>query len=64
MEPGLPWQNGNAGMRAELRDGDILYWLKETQIIIESRRKHSNTKRPHRTLGSRASARETVSLME
>ncbi len=51
IEPGSPWENGycesfNGQMRDELLNGEIFYSLREAQIIIESWRKHYNTKRP------------------
>jgi len=39
-------------MRDELLNGKIFYKLIEAQVIIEHWRKHYNTKRPHRSLGS------------
>lgn len=69
IEPGSPWENGycesfNARMRDELLNGEIFYSLKEAQIIIESWRKHYNTKRSHSALGYRAPAPETIVTME
>src|SRR4051812_43506389 len=53
---GSPWENGyvesfNARLRDELLDGEIFYTLREAQIVIESWRRHSNTIRPHASLG-------------
>ena len=65
IEPGSPWENGycesfNARFRDELLNGEIFYSLKEAQIIIESWRRHYNTKRPHSALGYRPPAPETL----
>ncbi|WP_299926744.1 transposase, partial [uncultured Pelagimonas sp.] len=54
----------NERMRDELLNGEIFYSLREAQIIIESWRKHYNTKRPHSALGYRPPARETIVPME
>ena len=61
IEPGSPWENGycesfNGKLRDECLNGEIFYSLKEAQIIIESWRKHYNTKRPHSALGYRPPA--------
>ncbi|MFV1530062.1 IS3 family transposase, partial [Phaeobacter sp. JH209A] len=50
IEPGSPWENGycesfNGRMRDELLNGEAFYSLREAQIVIESWRKHYNTKR-------------------
>jgi putative transposase len=63
ITPGSPWENGyvesfNARMRDELLNGEIFYSLREAQIIIESWRRHYNTKRPHASLGYRPPAPE------
>ena len=63
IAPGSPWENGfiesfNARLRDELLDGEIFYTLREAQIVIESWRRHYNTKRPHASLGYRAPAPE------
>jgi transposase InsO family protein len=63
IAPGSPWENGfiesfNARLRDELLDGEIFYKLREAQIVIESWRRHYNTKRPHASLGYRAPAPE------
>ena len=65
IEPGSPWENGycesfNGRMRDELLNGEIFYSLREAQIIIESWRKHYNTKRPHSALGYRQLAPEAI----
>ena len=69
IEPGSPWENGycesfNGRMRDELLNGEIFYSLREAQIIIESWRKHYNTKRPHSALGYRPPAPEAIILMD
>ncbi|MEP4921172.1 MAG: integrase core domain-containing protein, partial [Roseibium sp.] len=69
IEPGSPWENGycesfNARLRDELLNGEIFTSLREAQIIIESRRKHYNTKRPHSALGYRPPAPETIVPMD
>ena len=69
IEPGSPWENGycesfNARFRDELLNGEVFYSLREAQIIIESWRKHYNTKRPHSALGYRPPAPETIVTME
>lgn len=69
IEPGAPWENGhcesfNARFHDELLNGEIFYSLKEAQIIIETWRKHCNTKRPHSSLGYRPPAPEAVILMD
>ena len=56
IEPGSPWENGycesfNGKLRDELLNGEIVYILKEGQIVIEQWRKHYNTIRPHSALG-------------
>jgi putative transposase len=56
IEPASPWENGfiesfNARLRDELLDGEVFYSLREAEIIIESWRRHTNTVRPHASLG-------------
>ncbi len=56
IEPGSPWENGtcesfNSKLRDELLNGEIFYSLAEARIVIESWRRHYNTKRPHSSLG-------------
>jgi transposase InsO family protein len=63
IAPGSPWENGyieslNARLRDELLDGEILYTLREAQIVIESWRRHYNTIRPHESLGYKPPAPE------
>ena len=62
---GSPRENGycesfNGRMRDKLLDGEIFYTLKKTQVIIEHRRNHYNTKRPHSALGYRPPIPEVV----
>ena len=66
IEPGSPWENGycesfNAKLRDELLNGEIFYSLAEARIVIESWRRHYNTKRPHSSLGYRPPAPEIIS---
>ena len=44
----------------KLRDVEILPVIKEAEVIIEHRRNHYNTKRPHSALGYRPPAPEVV----
>ena len=65
IEPGSPWENGycesfNSKLRDELLDGEIFYSLAEARIVIESWRRHYNTKRPHSSLGYRPPAPEVL----
>ncbi|MEP2705525.1 MAG: integrase core domain-containing protein, partial [Hyphomicrobiales bacterium] len=69
IEPGSPWENGycesfNARLRDELLNGEIFTSLREVQVIIESWRKHYNTKRPHSALGYRKPAPEAIVPMD
>jgi transposase InsO family protein len=69
IEPGSPWENGycesfNGRMRDELLNREIFYSLREAQVIIESWRKHYNTKRPHSALGYRPPAPEAIVPMD
>jgi putative transposase len=66
IEPGSPWENGycesfNAKLRDELLNGEIFYSLAEAKIVIESWRRHYNTRRPHSSLGYRPPAPEVIS---
>ena len=65
IEPGSPWENGyvesfHGKLRDELLDGEIFYTLTEAKILIERWRRAYNTVRPHRALGDRPPAPETV----
>ncbi len=56
VEPGSPRENGyieafNGKLRDELLDGEIFYTLRQAQVLIERRRRHYNTERPHSSLG-------------
>ncbi len=69
IEPGSPWENGycesfNARFRDELLNGETFYSLREAQIIIETWRKHYNTKRLHSALGYRPPAPEAIIPMD
>ena len=69
IAPGSPWENGycesfNARFREEMLDGEVFHTLREAQILIEQRRKHYNTKRPHSALGYRPPAPETIVPMD
>ena len=63
ITPGSPWESGfiesfNARLRDELLDGEIFYSLKEVRVVVESWRRHYNTKRPHGSLGYKPPAPE------
>jgi putative transposase len=65
IDPGSPWENGycesfNSKLRDELLDGEIFYSLAEARTVIETWRRHYNTKRPHSSLGYRPPAPEVV----
>ncbi len=65
IEPSSPWGNGycesfNAKLRDELLNGEIFYSLAEAKILIESWRRHYNTKRPQSSLGYRPPAPEVI----
>lgn len=64
IEPGSPCESFNGRLRDELLIGKIFYSLREAQIIIESWRKHYNTKRPHSALGYRPPAPEAIITMD
>ena len=69
IKPGSPWENGycesfNARFRDELLIGEILYSLREAQIVIEQWQQHYNTKRPHSALGHKPPAPESFIPME
>ena len=56
IAPGSPRENESienfpARLRDELPDGEIFDRRREAQIVIESWRRHSNTVRPHASLG-------------
>ena len=65
IEPGSPWENGycesfNSKLRDELLNGEIFYSLAEARTVIETWRRHYNTRRPHSSLGYRPPAPEVV----
>ena len=65
IEPGSHWENGycesfNSKLRDELLNGEIFYSLAEARTVIETWRRHYNTRRPHSSLGYRPPAPEVV----
>jgi putative transposase len=67
IEPGSPWENGynesfNGKMRDELLNGELSYFLKEAQILIEGWRREYNTLRPHSALNYRPPAPEAIAV--
>ena len=65
IAPDSPWANGynesfNGSLRDELLNGEIFYRLAEAKVLIEARRWHYNTVRPHSSLGYRPPAPETA----
>jgi putative transposase len=65
IEPGSPWENGyvesfNGKLRDELLNRDLLATLGEVQVLVERWRRHDNQIRPHRALGLRPPAPETI----
>lgn len=65
IAPGSPWENGycesfNSKLRDEFLDREVLYTLKEAQVLIEAWKRHYNTARPHSSLGYRPPAPETL----
>jgi len=51
IEPGSPWENGynesfNGKLKDELLNREILYTLKEAQVLVEQWRRKYNTMRP------------------
>lgn len=67
IEPGSPWDNGynesfNGKPRDECLNAEILYSLKDAQVVIKLWRRHCNTRRLHSALGYRPpSARNSPS---
>src|SRR3954469_4276331 len=54
-----PRDRGHRGrLRDELLDGEIFYTLQEARVVIESWRRHYNTKRPHGSRGYKPPAPE------
>jgi putative transposase len=69
IEPGSPWENGyiesfNGKLRDELLNGEIFDTILEARVVTEAWRKHYNTFRPHSSLGYRAPAPETRTLLQ
>jgi putative transposase len=67
IEPGSPWENGyiesfNGKLRDELLDREILYTLREAQVLAEQWRREYNQIRPHSSLGYRPPAPQTIQL--
>jgi len=65
IAPGSPWENGycesfNSKLRDEFLNREILFTLREAQVLIEWWRRHYNAIRPHSSLGYRPPAPEAV----
>jgi putative transposase len=65
ITPGSPWENRycesfNARFRDELLNGEVFTTLHEAQNLIERRRRHYNTVRPHSALGYRPPAPKSI----
>ena len=65
IEPESPWENrytetSTTHFCDELLNGEILYSLKEAQMVIEQWRQRYDAIRPHSSLGCRPPARETI----
>ena len=65
IEPGSPWENGyvesfNGKLRDELLNRELVATLWEVQVLVERWRRHYNQVRPHRALGLRPPAPETI----
>ncbi len=65
IEPGSPWENGyvesfNGKLRDELLNRELFATLWEVQVLVERWRRHYNQVRPHRSLGLRPPAPETI----
>jgi putative transposase len=63
IEPGSPWENGywesfNSKLRDQFLNGELFYSIKELRVLAERWRVHSNTVRPHSSLGYRPPAPE------
>ena len=55
IEPGSPWESGyvesfNSKLRDDRLNREIFHSLREAQVLIEGRRQHYNTVRPHSAL--------------
>ncbi|GIT90518.1 hypothetical protein JANAI62_09730 [Jannaschia pagri] len=69
IEPGSPWETGycesfNARFRDEFLNGEIVYGLRDAQILLEAWKRQDTTKRPHSPLGDRPPAPETIVQMD
>jgi transposase InsO family protein len=65
IEPGSPWENGyvesfNGKLRDELLNRELFATRWEVQVLVERWRRHYNQVRPHRALGLRPPAPETI----
>ncbi len=65
IEPGSPWENGynesfTSKLTNELMNREILYALREAQVLVEQWRREYNTIRPHSSLGYRTPAPQTI----
>lgn len=65
IEPGSLWENGynesfNGKLRSELPNIEVIYALKEAEVLIESWRNHDDTVRPHSSPGYRPLPPEIV----
>ena len=65
IEPGCPWQNGyvesfNGKLRDELLNRELFATLWGVQVLVAGWRRHYNQVRPHRALGLRPPAPETI----
>ena len=61
IAPGSPWENGsceafNGKPQDERLKQETFYPLREARVVIEARRRHHNTVRPHSSLGYRPPA--------
>jgi putative transposase len=52
----------NGKMRKQFWNGELLYTLKDAQVLTEGWRRLDNTLRPHSSLGGQPPAPETVQL--
>jgi len=65
IELGSPWENGyinsfNGKLRDELLDHEVIYSLREAEVLTERWRRYCNSIRPHSALGYRPPAPEAV----
>ncbi len=54
------YRSFSARLRDGLLNGEVIYTLKEAQVLIESWRRHHNAIRPHGSLGCRQPDPETI----